>query len=155
MPTYRDLTQWGDRHHPRWFVILRIALGFVFSPEESHSCRTNNALLKEMIVAAVHWAMTRVGCPILVTWMNLLGGLFLVLGIQTRLVAILELPMVIGAIVIINVQKTLFAPQSELGLAFLALLLLVFFIVEGGGPLSLDNYFYKNRSRDSRGTSLP
>jgi uncharacterized membrane protein YphA (DoxX/SURF4 family) len=153
MSTYRDITHWGDNHHPRWFVILRVALGLCLFAK-GIAFMSNNALLKEMFTG------TSMGddsgwLPILVTWMNLLGGLFLVLGIQTRLVAILDLPIVIGAIVIINVQKTLFAPQSELGLAFLALILLVFFIVEGGGPLSLDGYWSKNKDTRSTGTRMP
>jgi hypothetical protein len=61
----------------------------------------------------------------------------------------------IGAIVFINSQRGGFAAESELGLAILALLLLVLFIIEGSGPVSLDAYFAKNRDADSQGRNLP
>ena len=152
MSTYRDLTRWGNDHHHRWFVVLRVALGLCLFAK-GISFMSNNALLKEMFTGT-SLSDDSGWLPILITWINLLGGLFLVLGLQTRLVAILELPIVIGAIIIINVQKTLFAPQSELALAFLVLALLVFFIVEGGGPLSLDGYWNKNRGSGT-GTKMP
>jgi putative oxidoreductase len=153
MSTYRDIKRWGDHHHPRWFVILRVALGVALFIK-GIAFMNNNVLLKEMF-AGTSLSDDSGWLPILITWMNLLGGTLLMLGIQTRLVAILELPIVIGAIVVINVQKTLFAAQSELGLAFLALALLIFFIVEGGGPLSLDGYWSKNKDTRSTGTRMP
>ena len=96
-----------------------------------------------------HWL------PILITWANLLGGFMIMIGMWTRLICLLELPILIGAIVFINTQRGGFAPESELGLAILALLLAVFFLVEGSGPLSLDGYFEKNRDRGSHGDNLP
>ena len=55
-----------------------------------------------------------------------------------------------------KVKRTaVFCAQSELGLAFLALIMLVFFIVEGGGPLSLDGYWSKNKDTRSTGTRMP
>jgi hypothetical protein len=42
-----------------------------------------------------------------------------------------------------------------LGLAILTLLLVMFFLVEGSGPLSLDNYFERNKERGSHGDRLP
>jgi putative oxidoreductase len=153
MRTYRDITHWGDDHHPRWFVVIRVALGLCLFAK-GIAFMSNNSLLKEMFTGT-SLSDTSGWLPILITWINLLGGLFLALGLQTRLVAMLELPIVVGAIVVINVQKTLFAPQSELGLAFLTLILLVFFIVEGGGPLSLDGYWSKNKDTRSTGTRMP
>lgn len=153
MATYRDIRRWGDEHHPRWLVILRIALGLCLFAK-GISFMSNSTLLKELF-SGTSLSNDSGWLPILITWINMLGGLFLILGIRTRLVAILELPIIIGAIVFINVQKTLFAAQSELGLAFLVLLLLVFFIIEGGGPLSVDNYWSKNKDSHSSGTVLP
>jgi uncharacterized membrane protein YphA (DoxX/SURF4 family) len=78
----------------------------------------------------------------------------LTVGLLTRWVALLQVPILVGAIVFINTQKSGFAAQSELGLAVLVLLLLIFFLVEGSGPLSLDHYFHKNRGRGSQGTDM-
>jgi hypothetical protein len=39
----------------------------------------------------------------------------------------------------------MFGPGSELLFAIAILVLLLFFLVEGGGPISLDNYLGKNQ----------
>ena len=96
-----------------------------------------------------HWL------PILITWANLLSGFLLIVGLWTRLVALLQLPILIGAITFLNGQRGGPAPESEMVTAIITLLLVIFFLVEGSGPLSLDAYFEKNRSRDSQGRNLP
>ena len=96
-----------------------------------------------------HWL------PIGITWANLLTGTLLIIGLWTRMMALCQLPILIGAIIFLNGQKGGPTPGSELLLAILTLLLMVFFLIEGGGPLSLDSYFEKNRGRDSQGRVLP
>lgn len=77
-------------------------------------------------------------------------------GLATRLVALIQVPILIGAIVFITAQKGGgYMPQSELWLAILTLLLVILFFIEGSGPISLDAYFKNNRSRDSQGRNLP
>jgi uncharacterized membrane protein YphA (DoxX/SURF4 family) len=93
--------------------------------------------------------------PILITWANLLTGTLLIIGLWTRLMALLQLPILVGAITFINTQKAGFDAGNELWMAILSLLLVIFFLVEGSGPLSLDAYFEKNRGRGSRGDNLP
>ncbi len=152
MSTYQDITRWGTNHHPRWFVILRVALGICLFAKGIFFM-SNATLLKELL-SGTSLNSDSGWLPILITWMNMLGGFFLMVGLQTRLVALLELPMVLCAIIFINTQKGAFGAGSEIGLAFLVLVMLVFFIVEGGGPLSLDGYFYKNRNSRT-GTTIP
>jgi len=91
---------------------------------------------------------------IVITFANLLGGFMLIVGLMTRLVALLQIPILLGAIIFINAQKGGFAAESELGLAVVVLLLLVLFLIEGGGPLSMDGYFSKNKG-NVRGTNMP
>jgi hypothetical protein len=67
---------------------------------------------------------------------------------------LLQLPILIGAIIDINAQSGGFEVGSDLGLAILALLLAIFFLIEGSGPLSLDGYFESNR-RSETGTTIP
>jgi putative oxidoreductase len=92
---------------------------------------------------------------IIITFANLLGGFMLTVGLMTRLVAMLEIPILAGAIIFINAQKGGFAAESELTLAVVVLLGMIFFLIEGGGPLSLDGYFSKNRGRNAQGTNMP
>ena len=115
----------------------------------------DSALLEQLIYGKSHLAENNTHwLPIIITWANLLGGTFLMVGLWTRLMCVLQLPILIGAIIDINAQRGGFDAGPELGLAILALVLVMFFLVEGGGPLSLDGYFERNR-RDETGTKVP
>jgi len=155
MTTMQQLRNWSAAHHPRWLVIVRIGLGLFLMAKGINFMR-DSALLDRLLYGSVtladnetHWL------PLIITWANLLGGFMILVGLWTRLMCLLQLPILIGAIIFINSQKGGFAPESELGLAILTLILVLFFLIEGSGPLSLDAYFEKNRSRGSQGNALP
>jgi putative oxidoreductase len=152
MSTLRNLQEWSVTHHPRWLVVLRVALGLCLFVK-GITFMSHTALLDQLLSGSP-WAGYAGWLAILICWANLLGGFMLTVGLMTRLVALLQLPILVGAIVFINAQKGGFAIQSELGMAILVFLLLIVFLIEGSGPLSLDNYFYKNRGQNSQGTNL-
>jgi len=151
MGTLRQIQQWSATHHPRWLVVLRVALGFCLFAKGI--VFMSNTVLLDKILAGSPMAGNTGWLPIVITWANLLGGFMLVVGLMTRLVALIQIPILVCAIIFINLQKEGFAVQSELGLAIVVLLLLIFFLVEGSGPYSLDHYFHQNQGR-SRGTNL-
>jgi putative oxidoreductase len=155
MSTFRNILRWGEGHHPRWFVFLRIALGLLLFAK-GIAFMSNASLLDEIVYGAPNPVNDNSGwIRILITWANLLGGSLLIIGMQTRLVCFLQLPILVGAVLFINLHKNAFAPQSELWLALVTLAGLIFFIIEGGGPLSIDKYFYKNRDSQAAGQRLP
>ena len=155
MTTLQQIRTWSATHHPRWLVIVRIALGlFLFS--KGINFMRDSQMLERLIYGGqslsentTHWL------PIFITWINLLGGFLIMIGLMTRFMALIQIPILIGAIIFINGQKGGFAPESELILAILTLLLVIFFLIEGSGPLSLDAYFQSNRNRGSQGRNLP
>ncbi len=155
MSTLQQIRTWGATHHPRWLVIVRIALGlFLFA--RGISFMRDTQMLERMIYGgqSLHENSTHY-LPILICWANLLSGFFLMIGLMTRLVALIQIPILIGAIIFNAAQKGGYVPQSELWLAILTLLLVIFFLIEGSGPISLDAYFQGNRTRESQGRNLP
>ena len=74
-------------------------------------------------------------------WIHLLGGFLILIGLFTRWAVLVQIPILLGAVFFINAPKGAFAGQSELGLSIIILVLLCFFFVEGGGPISMDEYF--------------
>jgi putative oxidoreductase len=154
MSALQHIKQWSATHNPRWLVVVRMGLGLFLFAKGINFMR-DSALVEELIYGSnslaentTHWL------PIIITWANLLGGFMLIAGLWTRLVALLEMPILIGAIIVVNARKGGFVPESELGFAILVLLLLIFFLIEGGGPLSMDGYFERNR-RSTSGTNMP
>jgi uncharacterized membrane protein YphA (DoxX/SURF4 family) len=79
---------------------------------------------------------------IVITWLHLLGGFFIIVGLFTRVTTLLLIPILLGAVLLVNLPKGIFAPGSEFGFSLAVLILLIVFFIEGGGRLSLDNYFW-------------
>ncbi|HXO74288.1 MAG TPA: DoxX family protein [Puia sp.] len=155
MNTIQQIKTWSATHHPRWLVFVRIALGlFLFA--KGITFMHDTQLLERVIYGGQsQQENTTHYLPILICWANLLSGFFLMIGLVTRFVAVIQIPILVGAIIFISAQKGGYMPQSELWLAILTLLLVIFFFIEGSGPVSLDAYFKHNRSRESQGRNLP
>ncbi len=65
---------------------------------------------------------------------HIVGGLFLIFGLLTRLAAITQIPILIGA-VIVNAQ---IGDLNQLVISSIVLLLLIFFTIIGSGKISMD-----------------
>ena len=142
MGTLQQIHNWSTTHHPRWLVVLRVILGVsLFFKGISFM---NNAVLLNQLISGSVMSETSDWLPLLITWAHLLGGFLIIIGLLTRWAVALQIPILIGAVVFITRQNSLISSGSEIGFAFAILILLFVFLVEGGGPLSLDNYFRKN-----------
>jgi putative oxidoreductase len=140
MGTLQQIHQWSLTHHPRWLVVLRVALGLCLFVKGIFFL-VNTATLEELVKGSLvanrsDWLV------IFITWSHLLGGFLIIIGLLTRWAVLLQIPILIGAIVFINTQRDAFG-AFELPFALLVLVLLILFLVEGGGPISLDNFFSK------------
>jgi putative oxidoreductase len=141
MGTLQQIHRWSLTHHPRWLVVVRVALGLCLFVKGIFFL-VNTATLEELVKGSLvanrsDWVV------IGITWAHLLGGFLIIIGLLTRWAVILQIPILMGAIIFINTQREAFG-SFELPFALIVLLLLMFFLVEGGGPLSLDNYFSKH-----------
>lgn len=137
------LSQWSLTHHPKWLVVLRVALGiflfrkgitFIYRAEDLQLLLQYNAISTGTKIFA--WYIMIV---------HLLGGILIIAGLFTRLMCLLQIPVLLGAVFIINLKSAVFSGSSELEFSIVTLILLIVFFIEGGGPLSLDSYFRRNR----------
>ncbi|WP_205513353.1 DoxX family protein [Longitalea arenae] len=143
MGTLQQIHQWSLTHHPRWLVVLRVALGICLFVKGIFFL-VNTSTLEELVKGSLvanrsDWLV------IFITWSHLLGGFLIIIGLLTRWAALLNIPILMGAIIFINTQRDAFG-NFELPFAFIVLLLLILFLVEGGGPISLDNFFSKHEA---------
>ena len=153
MDTIKSIHQWSVTHHPRWLVVPRIILGALLCIKGI--AFMSNATLLENLLSGSYLAGNTHALQIIISSANILGGVLIIIGLQTRLMCLIQIPILIGAVIFINAQRGGFAPQSEMGLAILALLLAILFLIEGSGPLSLDAYFFRNKNRNDQGRNLP
>ena len=139
MGTLQQIHNWSLVHHPRWLVVIRVALGlclFFKGISFMYSSVNTQQLLYNTVFASSADAIL-----IGITWAHLLGGFLIIIGLLTRWAALLQLPILLAAIIILANQYGIFASGTALPFTVIIFLVLVFFLVEGGGPLSLDNYF--------------
>jgi uncharacterized membrane protein YphA (DoxX/SURF4 family) len=78
---------------------------------------------------------------------HVVGGLFLVLGFITRAAAIVNVPILLGAVLFVHAREGLFTTGGSLELDILVLFLLVLFAVVGAGRYSVDHYLEEHASR--------
>lgn len=80
---------------------------------------------------------------------HLAGGILLALGLLTRLAALLQMPILVGAIVFIHLEQGLMTVGQSLELASLVLALLVILTLFGSGPVSLDSRIARVKAESS------
>jgi putative oxidoreductase len=143
MGTLQQINRWSLAHHPRWLVVLRVVLGICLFFKGIFFL-ANTSTLEELVRGSLvanraDWMV------IFITWSHLLGGFLIIIGLLTRWAVLLQIPILMGAIIFINTQRDAFG-AFELPFAFIILLLLILFLIEGGGPISLDNFFSKHQA---------
>ena len=77
----------------------------------------------------------------LISYINLLGGLFIVAGLFTRTSCLVQIPILFGAVFFVNTKHGLNQSTSELILSAVVLILLILFAIKGSSVLSADEYF--------------
>jgi putative oxidoreductase len=128
---------WGDRHHPKWLDIIRIALGIFLLYKGVDFLRNTSELVSLMSLRSPFGSFLIILLGHYVTFAHILGGFFLIIGMFTRAACLIQIPILIGAIIFVNSSQDVLRPYSELFLSILILLLLIYFLIVGNGPLSV------------------
>jgi putative oxidoreductase len=140
MNLIHKVEKWGDSHHPKFLDIIRIFLG-IFLLLKGLGFMENTAYLRSMIENQSDISVSPgllMALVYYVTFVQMVGGTLIALGVLTRLSAIIQIPVVFGAVFFINVLESPF--NSDLWSSVAALVFLVVFAVIGPGKLSLQRY---------------
>ena len=133
------LIDWADSHRGYWLDCVRIYLGVglfarglllitnssvgffeVLVQQSGQSWLTNGILLHYVILA------------------HFVGGFMLTIGFLTRFAALIQVPVLIGALFFVHRTEGLLAASQSLEFSALVLFLLLVFVVSGAGKLSVD-----------------
>jgi putative oxidoreductase len=118
-------------------TILRVALGFLFA---AHGFQKFN----EWTIAGTQAAFTQMGIPAanltapLVAGLELAGGIALILGVLTRIVAALLAVNMMGALFMVHAAAGVFADKGGYELVLLLGAAALAFALTGAGRLSVD-----------------
>lgn len=130
------------RHY--WIEGLRMVLGalllyrgyyFVENLSEIYGLIEETLAISAFIVA--HYVVAA----------HLVGGILLILGLLTRLAALVQIPILIGAVFFVQGMGVL-GPATELEYALLILILLIVFFFYGGGKWSVDHHLLRRKQAD-------
>ena len=147
-----DITEKTSVSQPRWLTIVRIALGLILFWKGINFMRDSSDLhlmLQRMSIGVVD--KNSVWIEFLITYINLLGGLFIIVGLFTKTSSIILIPILISVVFFVNTRHGLYQSTFELVLSAIVLILLILFSIKGSGVLSADEYFrsyYKAGSED-------
>ena len=144
MNTLENIEQWADTHHPRWIDFIRMALGlFIFykgvifiSDKSSLMNMMNNVDTALFNMAMVHY----------VAFAHLFGGVLIAMGLLTRIAIVFQLPILLVAVFLVNINMGFFsvANNLEFEISLLVLILLVVFLIYGSGKFSIDEYMKRH-----------
>jgi putative oxidoreductase len=127
-----------------WLVLFRVILGLLLLFKGISFISHANEL--ENMIAGSRFKIDE-GSALLAAYIciaHLSGGVFIIIGLLTRIACLFQLPILIGAVLFVNSPTSVFHLQSELILSIIVLLLLIVFIIAGGGPFSIDQYIKKH-----------
>lgn len=147
-----NITENTSASQPRWLTIIRIALGLILFWKGISFIRDASDLqqmLQRMSIGVVDKNTEWIA--FLITYLNLLGGLFIIVGLFTKTSCIIQIPILIGAVFFVNTSDGLNQSTTELILSAVVLVLLIVFAIIGSGVISADEYFrsyYKAGSVD-------
>lgn len=83
-------------------------------------------------------SITTSGLAMYVMAAHLVGGALLLVGLFTRLAALIQIPVLAGAVLLVHWQNGLLSANQSLEFSALVLFLLVLVFLFGGGQWSLD-----------------
>lgn len=147
-----EITEKTSDKQPRWLTIVRILLGLILFWKGILFIKDSSdlqLLLQRMSIGVVDKNSEVIA--FLITYINLLGGLFITAGLFTKTSSIVQIPILIGAVFFVNTKDGLNQSTPELILSAIVLILLIVFAIKGSGVISADEYFrsyYKAGAED-------
>jgi putative oxidoreductase len=138
MSVITNVERWGNSHRPEFLDILRIILGAFVTYKGLFFVTHMDQL--EMTTSGINAAFAGITVAHYVVFAHILGGPLILVGLFTRIVSVIQLPVLIGAVFLVNYPKGFLSigQHMELWASILVLVGLIVFIVFGAGKFSID-----------------
>ena len=137
---------YGDVHHPFWLDFLRIALGIAIFIKGVLFISNPGALLEILNKSTISGWSFIVEHHVAFTY--LVGGILITIGLLTRVAIIFELPVFFGSIFCFITKTGFFSVFSDLIFSIIVFTGLIFFLVFGPGPWSVDTMMKSPKTMD-------
>jgi uncharacterized membrane protein YphA (DoxX/SURF4 family) len=137
------ISSWDNRN-PFLLLILRVALGLILAIRGLYFLTSIQPLFYLIQGSSLSKLNMNMPLALFVCWVHILGGTFIILGFLTRISVWAQIPIILGAIFIVNLNNGLAQSFTELLLSIFVLMLLILFAFTGGGKISMDQYLKKH-----------
>jgi putative oxidoreductase len=138
MSVITNVENWGNSHRPAFLDIVRIILGLFITYKGFYFTIHMDEL--EMTASGVNTYFAGAFLAHYVVFAHILGGPLIAVGLFTRIVSLIQLPILIGAVFMINYPKGYLGigQHMELWTSILVLVGLIVMMVFGAGNYSID-----------------
>ncbi len=142
MSTITNIEKKDSVTQPKWLTLLRVAVGLILFWKGISFIQDSSRLEAMVQSTGINiFDENAQTVSFLISYLNLLGGFFIAVGLFTRWASLVQIPILIGAIVFVNLKSGLSLSNLELMLSILVLILLTVFVIKGSGVISADEYF--------------
>ncbi len=143
MNTIDRIESWGEAHHPRWLDFVRIALGIFLIYKGVDFLRNIGDMMNLMNASSTSFGSFKtVFMAHVVVVLHIMGGILIAIGLFTRLACLVNIPILLGAVLFINLSGSIQQPPGELIISIVVLALLIYFLIVGNGPLSYEKMYH-------------
>lgn len=138
MNVIADVERWGNSHRPGFLDIFRIALGVFITYKGLFFITHMNDL--ENTTSGINMWFAGAAIAHYVIFAHILAGPLITVGLFTRWACALQLPVLIGAVFLVNSPKGFLSVGNhmELEISLIVLLGIIVFMVFGAGKYSID-----------------
>lgn len=138
MSVITNVEAWGNNHRPGFLDIFRIVLG-IFITYKGIQFITNMDELQNTTSGINSW-FAGAALAHYIIFAHILGGPLIAAGLFTRIVCLLQLPILLGAVIFVNAPKGFMSigAHMELWVSLVVLAALIVFMIFGAGRYSLD-----------------
>jgi len=129
-------------NQPRWLAMLRILLGLILFWKGIYFLE--NYVHFEQLAQSNKLSIFNSYEPqvaFVISYLSILGGLFITVGLFTRWASLVQIPILMGAVFFVNLDTGRGVQDSEFVLSVMVLTLLFIFSLFGSGIISADEYF--------------
>ena len=148
---------WAESRRELWLDLVRIYLGLgLLARGLLLITNTSTGYFIDMLQRADQpWLLGGIMLHY-VMLAHFVGGLMLTIGFLTRIAALVQLPILAGAVFVVHRKDGLFAMGQSLEFSALVLFLLAVIAISGAGKLSLDYVtFGAGRTRPAHDDAAP
>jgi len=138
MNVITKIEDWGNSHRPGFLDFFRMILGAFITYKGAMFAQNIEGL--EMSIEGNNMHFMAVVIAHYVIFAHLLGGPLLAAGLFTRIMSFIQIPILLGAVILVNAPKSSMSGgnQLELEISLIVLAGLITFMIFGAGKFSVD-----------------